>query len=390
MENTHNFYAPKYNLMGIGCIKDLVTLLLPYKLSKMLIITDQNMIQLGIVEQVETMLKSLFITYDIFDGAVHTNATITFVEDAYSYFEKGFNIFKRKYDMVISIGGGTSHDCAKAVAVLAENGGSISDYEGFNKMQKPSLPHIAINTTSGTGSQISMYTIITDESRKVKMTLGDARMTPMIAVNDPLFMYSMPKNITAATGIDALSHSIESYFSLEASPVTDSLALGAAGLVFKYLERAFENGNDMEAREKMMFADNMAGLAFNSGGLGYVHAMAHQIGGFYNTLHGITNAILLPYVLEFNSVSFPDEKFFPLAEAMGIKARNKSSALDKIITAIEDLKKSLDLPTKLSQIGAKRQDLKSLSANAMKDISVFTNPRKATLEEMENLFNEAY
>lgn len=390
MENTHNFYAPNYNLMGIGCIKDLVTLLLPYKLSKMLIITDQNMIQLGYVEQVETMLKSLFITYDIFDGAIHTNATITFVEDALSYFEKGFNVFKRKYDVLISIGGGTCHDVAKAVAILAENGGSIIDYEGYNKMTKPSLPHIAINTTSGTGSQTSMYTIITDESRKVKMTLGDARMTPLIAVNDPLFMYSMPKNITAATGIDALSHCIEAFFSLEASPMTDSLALGGMNLVFKYLERAFENGNDMEAREKMMFADNMAGLAFNSGGLGYVHAMAHQVGGFYNTLHGINNAILLPYVMEFNAVSFPEEKLFQIAKAMDIKVRNKSHAVEKIISAIEALKESLDLPTKLSQIGVKQQDIKTLTANAMKDICVFTNPRKATIEEMENLFNEAY
>ena len=388
MENTHNFYSPKFNLMGLGCFKDLATLLLPYKLSKVLIVTDKNIIKLGYIEQIETMLKSLFITYDIFDGVLHTNPTVTFVEDGLSYFDNG--PFKRKYHMVMSVGGGTCHDCAKAIAILAENGGSIIDYEGYNKMTKPALPQIAINTTSGTGAQLSMYTIISDESRKVKMTIGDARMTPFIAVNDPLFTYSMPKDITASTGVDAISHAIEAYFSLESSPVTDSLALGTLNLAFKYLERAFENGNDMEAREKMVYADNMAGLAFNSAGLGYVHAMSHQVGGFYNSLHGMTNGVFLPYVIEFNSVSFPEEKLYPLAESMGIKARNKSHIVDKIISTIEDLMESLNLPTKLSQIGVKQGDIKTLATNAMKDITVFTNPRKATLKEMENLFNEAF
>lgn len=337
MENTHNFYAPKNNLMGIGCIKDLPNLLLPYKLSKMLIVTDKNLIKVGTVEQIETLLKSLFISYDIFDGILHPNPTVSFVEDGLSYFEKGLNVFKRKYDMVISIGGGTNHDCAKSIAILAENGGSIIDYEGYNKMKKPALPHIAINTTAGSGAELTMFAIITDESRKVKMVLGDAKMTPFISVNDPLFMQSMPKEITAESGIDVASHAIEAYFSLEGSPVTDHLALGAINLVFSYLERAFQNGNDMEAREKMMFGAAMAGMSFNSAGLGLIHAISHQIGGFYNTLHGVNNAVMFPHVIEYNAVSYPEAKLIPLAEAMGIKIRNKSNTVDKIIDAIKKI-----------------------------------------------------
>lgn len=389
MENTHNFYTTKFNLMGVGCLKDLTALLLPHKLSKMLIVTDQNIIQLGYVEQVETLLKALFITYDIFDGVLHTNATVSYVEDGLSYFEKGINVFKRKYDMIVSIGGGTCHDTAKAIAIVAENGGSIIDYEGYNKMTKKALPVICINTTSGTGSQLSMYTIIIDESRKVKMVVGDVKMTPFIAVNDPLFMYSMPKYVTASTGIDALSHAIEAYMSIEAFPATDFLALGAVRLVFNYLERAFENGNDMEAREKMMYADNMAGLAYNNAGLGYVHAMSHQVSGFYDSFHGVTNGILLPYVFKFNSVSFPEERLFPLAQSMGIKAKSKSGAVDKIIDALEKLQKKLEVPTRLSDIGGQEQDIKTMTANALKDICVFTNPRKGTHEEVENLYYEA-
>jgi alcohol dehydrogenase class IV len=177
MENTHNFLIPKTNLIGVGAIKDLPNELLSWKLKKALIVTDKNIIKLGYVENIEKILKSLFISYDIFDGILHPDSTVSFVEDAMSYFPKGVkNAYKRKYSFIISIGGGTNHDCGKAVATVAANGGSITDYEGYNIVKKPILPYIAINTTGGSGAELSNFAIITDESRKVKMVIGSPKM----------------------------------------------------------------------------------------------------------------------------------------------------------------------------------------------------------------------
>lgn len=390
MENTHNYILPKTNLIGIGAIKDLPNELLSWKLSKVLIVTDKNMISLGYVENVERMLKSLFISYDIFDGILHPNPTVSFVEDGLTYFKKGINIFERNYKLIISIGGGTNHDCAKAIATVATNGGSIIDYEGYNKVTKPAIPQIAINTTAGSAAELTMFAIIADNSRKVKMVIASPFLTPFISVNDPIFMTTMPKEVTASSGIDVVSHAIEAFVSTEASPITDSLALEAIRLAFEYLPRAYENGNDLEAREKMMFANIMAGMAFNNAGLGYVHCMAHQLGGFYNQTHGCYNAVLLPYVFEFNSVSIPEQRILKLCEAMGAIIHNRSQAVDLIIDSIIKLRSKIEIPSNLSEMGLKESDIEILSQNALKDICSFTNPRQGFVEDFISLFKAAF
>jgi len=390
LENTHNFILPKTNLIGIGAIKDLPNELLSWKLSKVLIVTDKNMISLGYVENVEKILKNLFIFYDIFDGILHPNPTVSFVEDGLTYLEKGLNVLKRDYKLIISIGGGTNHDCAKAIATVATNGGSIIDYEGYNKLTKPAIPQIAINTTAGSAAELSMYAIIIDNSRKVKMTIGSPYLTPFISVNDPIFMTTMPKEVTASSGIDVVSHAIEAFVSTEASPITDSLALEAIRLAFEYLPRAYENGNDLEAREKMMFANIMAGMAFNNAGLGYVHSMAHQLGGFYHQTHGCYNAVLLPYVFEFNSVSIPEQRIMQLCEAMGTITHNRSQAIDLIIDSIKNLSSKIEIPSRLSEMGLKESDFEILSQNALKDICSFTNPRQGFVEDVISLFKAAF
>lgn len=389
MENTHDFHSPATNLIGIGAIKDLTLELMPYKLSKALIVTDKNIIKLGYVETIEKILKSLFISYDIFDGILHPNCTISFVEDALAYFKKGLNILKRNYHIIISIGGGTNHDCAKAVAIMATNGGSIEDYEGYEKMKNPALPVISINTTSGSGFEISNFAIIEDESRKVKMTIGDSKMMPIISVNDPMFMQTMPPDVTASSGIDVLTHSIEGFVSTEASPITDSLALKSMKLVFKYLKRAYENGNDLEAREQMMFASVMAGMVFNNAGLGYVHSMSHQLGALYNEIHGTCNGILLPHVFEFNSPSIPDERIFNINEMIGLEAETKKDAVNNIKHSIQNLCEDIKLPGHLSSVGFNENDLEFISKNALKDICSLTNPRKGTLTDIMNIFKAA-
>ncbi len=383
MENTHNFMSPRTNLIGIGAFKDLPNELLAYKLSKVLIVTDKNMISLGYVEFLEKILKNLFISYDIFDGVLHPNPTVSFVEDGMAYF-KSLQI--RGYKLIFSIGGGTNHDCAKAIATVAANGGSIIDYEGYNKVSKPVIPQIAINTTAGSGAELTMTAIIVDTSRKVKMTITSPMLTPFLSVNDPIFMTTMPKEVTASSGIDVVAHAIEAYSSLEASPITDALALGALRLAFEYLPRAYENGNDMEAREKMMYAEIMAAMAFNSAGLGYLHSLAHQMGGFYKGPHGDYNAVLLPYVLEFNSVSIPEERIMSIAKAMNLKAGTKSKAVDKIMIALKELSKQIGIPDRAAQMGLAAEDIEEMSKNAMKDICSLTNPRQGTVEDLMNIY----
>ena len=390
MENTHNFISPKTNLIGIGAIKDLPNELLAWKLSKVLIVTDKNMIKLGYVENVEKILKSLLISYDIFDGILHPNPTVSFVEDGLLNFKKKWNVFRRSYKLIISIGGGSNHDCAKAIAVVATNGGSIIDYEGYNKVTKPAIPHIAINTTAGSGAELTMFAIIADNTRRVKMSIASPFITPFISVNDPIFMTTMPKEVTASSGIDVLSHAVEAFVSTEANPSTDSLAIGAIKLVFEYLPRAYDNGNDLEAREKMMFANIMAGMAFNNAGLGYVHCMAHQLGGFYNQTHGCYNAVLLPFVFEFNAISIPERRIMQLCEAMGTITQNRAQAVELIMEAIKDLSARIRIPGRLREMGLDERDIEMLSENALKDISSFTNPRQGFIDDMIGIFKAAY
>jgi alcohol dehydrogenase len=389
LENTHNFLLPGTNLIGTGCIKDLPTQLIPYKLSKALIVTDKNIIKFGYVEMVETILKSLFISYDVFDGVLHPNPTISFVENGAASLDKGQNLLKRDYHFIISIGGGTNHDTAKGIAIVTTNGGAIADYEGFYKMTKPSLPIITINTTGGSGAEVTDITIIEDESRKVKMTIMDPKMLPIMSVNDPMFMTTMPQEVTASSGMDTLTHAIEAFVSTEASPITDVLAIDAIRLVFGNLKRAYDNGNDLEARENMMYASVMAGMALNNAGLGYVHSIVHQFEGFYDELHGVSNAILLPHVFEFNAISVPEERIFKICEAMGNIAQDEQEAVNKIKQSIQKLTVDVGIPTNFNYMKIENKDLEMLSKNALKDITALTNPRKGTYEDIMAIFQTA-
>ena len=390
MENTHNFILPETNLIGIGSIKDLSTQLLDYKLSKVLIVTDKNMKTLGYVEMIEKILKALFISYDVFDGIEHTNCTTSFVEGGLAYLDKGLNILARDYRFIISIGGGTAHDCAKGIAILATNGGELSDYEGYDKVLKPTIKHIAINTTSGSGSEMTSTTIVVDETKKVKMTITSPKITPFMSINDPIFLQSMPKEITASSGIDVITHAIEAYVSTEAFPVTDALALGSMRLVYHYLPRAYDNGNDLEAREQMMYANVMAGMAFNNGGLGYVHAIAHQLGGFYVEIpHGRFCGVLLPYVFEFNSNSIPEDRILKIAEAMDIKTNDKQDAMEQIVKALRNLGNYVGIQANLRELGVKEGDIEEMANNTLKDICCVINPRQGDVDDITRILKSA-
>ena len=230
---------------------------------------------------------------------------------------------------------------------------------------------------------MTRFAVITDTSRKVKMAIADWRVTPNIAINDPLLMVGMPPGLTAATGMDALTHAVEAYVSTIATPVTDACALMAITLVSKYLRPAVANGSDMEARDKMAYAEYLGGMAFNNASLGHVHAMAHQLGGFYNLPHGVCNAILLPWVEKFNLIAKVD-RFVDIAKAMGepVEGLSPRAAAEKALEAISKLSTDVGIPAGLKQLGVKEVDLKIMAENAQKDVCAFTNPRCPKLDDV--------
>jgi alcohol dehydrogenase len=319
----------------------------------------------------------------IFDGA-EPNPTDKNVHD-------GLKIYQtEKCDSIISLGGGSSHDCAKGIGMVATNGGHVRDLEGVNKTTKPMPPFVAINTTAGTASEMTRFCIITNTDTKVKMAIVDWRCTPNIAINDPLLMVGMPAALTAATGMDALTHAVEAYVSTIATPITDACAIKAIELIADWLRPAVANGKNLEARDKMAYAEYLAGMAFNNASLGYVHAMAHQLGGFYNLPHGVCNAILLPAVCEFNMISNP-KRFADIAVAMGecIEGLSDVDAAARGIAAIRKLSADIGIPAGLKALNVQETDLRIMAENAMKDACMLTNPRIATLECVVGIYKAA-
>ncbi|HNW38590.1 MAG TPA: iron-containing alcohol dehydrogenase, partial [Methanosarcina vacuolata] len=280
--------------------------------------------------------------------------------------------------------------CAKAVGIVAYNGGRINDYEGAGKVTKGIPPFITINTTAGTASEMTCFSIITDTERRIKMPICDPLITADVAVNDPELMVSMPPALTAATGMDALTHAVEAYVSTMATPTTDAAAIKAIELISKYLREAVAHGDDIKARDMMAHAEYLAGVAFNNAFLGYVHSMAHQLGGFYDLPHGVCNAILLPYVEMYNKQVCP-ERFADIAKAMGenIDGLSPEEAADKAIDAIKKLSADIGIPSGLQDLGVREKDFVLMAKNAMQDMCRLTNPRELTKEDIVEIYSKA-
>lgn len=382
-DQVYGFFIPTVTLMGIGAHKELGVQAKALGMKKPLIVCDKGITACGIAEQIMAILKEAGITPVLYDEAI-PNPTDANVDG-------GIKAYKANgCDSIVSLGGGSSHDCGKGVGLLAAGGGKIHDYEGVNKSTKPMPPFISINTTAGTASEMTRFCIITDLSRKVKMAIVDWRVTPNIAINDPLLMAGMPPGLTAATGMDALTHAVEALVSTIATPVTDACALMAIELIAKYLRPAVANGADMIARDKMAYAEYLAGMAFNNASLGHVHAMAHQLGGFYNLPHGVCNAILLPWVEKFNLIA-KIPQFVQIAKAMGenVDGLSPRAAAEVALEAIKTLSADVGIPTGLKQLGVKEEDLKTMAENAQKDACGFTNPRCPKLEDVINIYKWA-
>ncbi|ELR67434.1 Alcohol dehydrogenase [Photobacterium marinum] len=377
------FFIPTVNLMGAGCLTDAANAVKEQGFKKALIVTDKVLNQIGVVKQVADLLAEREVESVVFDGT-QPNPTIGNVEAGLALLKEN------ECDFVISLGGGSPHDCAKGIALVAANGGEIADYEGVDRSAKPQMPLFAINTTAGTASEMTRFCIITDEERHIKMAIVDKNTTPLMSVNDPELMLAKPASLTAATGMDALTHAIEAYVSTAATPITDAVAIKAIELIQAHLRTAVNEGQNLEAREQMAYAQFMAGMAFNNASLGYVHAMAHQLGGFYNLPHGVCNAVLLPHVQRYNAQICP-ERLSDVAKAMGVNVEGMTAeqGADAALEAIQQLSKDVGIPAGLTELGAKAEDISILADNALKDACGLTNPKQATHEEISAIFTAA-
>ncbi len=383
METVRRIYWPSINIIGPGAVKEIGAEILKLKLNKLLLVTDRALRAFGIVNKITDVLDAAKIDYVIFDD-VEPNPTTKNVND-------GLEIFiANNCDGIISVGGGSPQDAAKAIGILYTNGGNIVDYEGIGKSINKSVPIIAVNTTAGTASDVTINYVITDEVRKIKMVMVDPNSLATIAVNDPELMVKKPAELTAATGMDALTHAIEAYITKGSFRLSNTLALEAIKLIGESLVDAVKDGSNIEARSKMAWASYIAGLAFSNCGLGIVHSMAHQLGSEYNLPHGIANSILLPYVEDFNSTVCA-EKFASIAEALGkdVKGLNSEEARIVAIKALSEMAASLNIP-KLSQTKFDPADINKLAAQAMADVCTGGNPRDVTIEDIKTIYRNAF
>lgn len=384
MLTSRRIYWPAINLIGPGCVKEIGVEIKKLGLNKALIVSDQVLNDLGIVKRVTDILDTEGIKYSIFLD-VKPNPTTQNVNDGLAKYKQ------EDCDFIISVGGGSPQDAAKAIGLLVTNGGNIVDYEGLHKSKNRSVPIIAVNTTAGTASEVTINYVITDEDRKIKMVMVDPNSLPVIAVNDPELMVNKPADLTAATGLDALTHAIESYVCKGAFELSDTLSLKAIEMIASSLVKAVKDGSDIEARSRMAWGSYVAGLSFSNAGLGIVHSMAHQLGSEYDLPHGAANAILLPYVMEFNMEACP-EKFANIAKAMGVDisaAKSIEEAAKMAVDAVRKLSKQVGIPS-LKETAFNPADVEKLAEQAMRDVCTGGNPREVTKEDIMNLYMKAY
>ena len=362
---------------GHGAIENIVPELTARGYTKAFVCSDPDLIKFGVTKKVTDLLDAANFAYSVY-SEIKPNPTIQNVQDGVAAFKAA------GADCIVTIGGGSSMDTAKAIGIIINNPefADVRSLEGVAPTKKHAVFTIAVPTTAGTAAEVTINYVITDVEKKRKFVCVDTNDIPEIAVVDPDMMSSMPKGLTAATGMDALTHAVEAYVSTAATPMTDACAEKAMEYINRYLRRAVANGKDMEAREGMCYAQYLAGMAFNNASLGHVHAMAHQLGGFYDLPHGECNAILLPHVCEYNLIS-SRRRFGRIAKLLGerVDGLSPTDASQAAIKAIRILSKDVGIPEGLIALGkkygkeVKEEDIPTMTANAQKDACGLTNPR---------------
>lgn len=372
---------------GPGCRKVIAEEATRRGFKKALVVTDKDLVKFNVAGMVLEVLDQAKIPYEVYDN-VKANPTVANVQ-------KGVEAFKASgADFLIAIGGGSPIDTAKGIGIVANNPefSDVKSLEGVAPTKNRSVPIIAVPTTAGTAAEVTINYVITDEENVKKMVCVDVNDIPVLSVVDAELMATMPKGLTAATGMDALTHAIEGFITKGAWAMTDMFELKAIELIAKHLEKAVDEPNNMEARDGMAVAQYIAGMGFSNVGLGIVHSMAHPLGAFYDTPHGVANALLLPYIMEFNAPA-AGEKYKEIAKAMGVKGVESMSAEEGRNAAVEAVKKlslAIGIPQKLSEIGVKEEDLEKLATSAFNDVCTPGNPRDVSTEEILALYKKAY
>jgi len=349
-----------------------------------LIFSDPNVASTQIHTQIENVLRENDIRFEIFTD-IEPDPSATTVEKAYKIWRVS------QPSALLAIGGGSTIDVAKAVGILATNGGRIHDYEGIDKFSIPPLPLVAIPTTAGTGSEVSGSCVITDTERDIKMSIRHARLNPArVAILDPFVLTTLPATVAAHAGMDAFVHAFESYLSLQASPLTDGINLYAIELISKHIRSFVANRANFESGGSMLSAAALAGISFGLTGLGNVHCMARFVGAFFHVPHGLSNAVCLPYVSEFNSSACP-EKFSRVAQAMGIDTGQLTvtEAAQAAVSAMKSLCDDIGIPRNLREIGVKEEAIPKMAQLAFKADYNRWNPRYTTEEDFVKLFRTA-
>jgi alcohol dehydrogenase class IV len=379
---TFNYFAPTKVIFGVGMISDL-----PVEVGalgkKVLLVTDPGIIETGMADQVKSILGgSLAGVYS--DIPQDTGMEVV---DQGAEFARSVGA-----DVVVSLGGGSAIDTAKGICILLTEGGSLRDYQGVQLLTRLQTPHIVIPTTAGTGSEVTVFAVVLDKEQGQKNLIFENYNIPRVAILDPKMTEKLPPGLTASTGMDAMTHAVESCVSQQRNPISDGMALHAIRLINTYLSRAVENGSDMVARGQMQIAALIAGWAFSNAMVGLVHAMAHSLGAICRTPHGLANGILLPYVMRYNLEEMPDP-MQDIANAMGVESGNMSqvAAGEAGIAEIEALVKQIGLPTNLKDTGVEESQLEQCSELAMTDGAIVYNPRfVGDPDEVLTIYKKAY
>ncbi|BBU99123.1 lactaldehyde reductase [Providencia hangzhouensis] len=382
---THRMILNETSYFGEGAINHLVEEIQKRQFNKALIVTDADLVKYNVVSKVTQLLDDAKLDYAIYDGVI-PNPTIDTVQQGLKHFKQS------NADCLIAIGGGSPQDTAKAIGIIINNPQyeNVVSLEGVAPTQNPAVPIIAIPTTAGTAAEVTINYVITDNKLCRKFVCVDPHSIPIVAIIDPSMMASMPASLKAATGVDALTHAIEGYITKGAWALTDALHLKSIELISNSLRQSVKG--DPQGVETMALAQYMAGMGFSNVGLGLVHGMAHPLGAFYNTPHGVANAILLPHVMSYNA-DYTGEKYRDIARAMGVKnidAFSLQEARNTAIAAVFALNKDVGIPEKLREIGMKLEDIPSLAQAAFDDVCTGGNPRDTTLEDITELYQAIY
>ena len=353
--------------------------------SKAFVVTDKDLVKFGVSGYVTELLDKASLPYEVYDD-VKQNPAIETVQNGVAKFKAS------GADYIIAIGGGSPIDTAKGIAIIANNPefADVVSLEGVAPTKNKCVPIIAVPTTAGTAAEVTINYVITDPGKKRKFVCVDVNDIPVVAVIDPKMMAGMPKGLAASTGMDALTHAIESYICKGAWELSDTLSLKSIEMIAANL-RASVNDNSMEARNNMGVAQYVAGMSFSNVGLGIVHSMAHPLGAFYDTPHGVANAVLLPYVMEYNAPA-TGEKYRDIAAAMGVDTTgmDQETYRKAAVDAVRALSKDVGIPEKLHEIGVKEADLPALAESAFADVCTGGNPRDTSVAEILEIYKTAY